>query len=126
MALTDSNIMILGESGTGKDVLAQAIHNGSQRRRKPFIALNCGAMPKDLIESELFGYEAGAFTGAKKNGNMGKFELAMGGTIDQPSHSPLSQVSVQNHADLLDAVLRAQLHFIDQYPVQLHRIQIKV
>ena len=53
--------MILGESGTGKDVLAQAIHNGSRRRKKPFIALNCGALPKDLIESELFGYEAGAF-----------------------------------------------------------------
>ncbi len=91
MALTDSNIMILGESGTGKDVLAQAIHNGSNRRRKPFIALNCGAVPKDLIESELFGYEAGAFTGARKNGNMGKFELAMGGTVflDEIGEMPL-------------------------------------
>lgn len=91
MALTDSNVMILGESGTGKDVLAQAIHNGSNRSKKPFIALNCGAMPKDLIESELFGYEAGAFTGAKRNGNMGKFELAMGGTIflDEIGEMPL-------------------------------------
>jgi len=106
MALTDSNIMILGESGTGKDVLAQAIHNGSQRRKKPFIALNCGAMPKDLIESELFGYEAGAFTGAKKNGNMGKFELAMGGTIflDEIGEMPLDL-----QAKLLRVVEQKQL-----------------
>ncbi len=106
MALTDSNIIILGESGTGKDVLAQAIHNGSQRRRKPFIALNCGAMPKDLIESELFGYEAGAFTGAKKNGNMGKFELAMGGTIflDEIGEMPLDL-----QAKLLRVVEQKQL-----------------
>ena len=91
MATTNSNIMILGESGTGKDVFAQAIHNASSRRNKPFIALNCGAMPRDLIESELFGYETGAFTGAKKNGNMGKFELATGGTIflDEIGEMPL-------------------------------------
>lgn len=91
MAATESNIMILGESGTGKDVFAQAIHNASRRRDKPFIALNCGAMPRDLIESELFGYESGAFTGARKNGNMGKFELAMGGTVflDEIGEMPL-------------------------------------
>lgn len=91
MAATESNIMILGESGTGKDVFAQAIHNASKRRDKPFIALNCGAMPRDLIESELFGYESGAFTGARKNGNMGKFELAMGGTVflDEIGEMPL-------------------------------------
>lgn len=91
MAQTDSNIMILGESGTGKDVFAQAIHNASARRGKPFIALNCGALPKDLVESELFGYENGAFTGARKNGNIGKFELANGGTIflDEIGEMPL-------------------------------------
>lgn len=91
MAQTDSNILILGESGTGKDILAQAIHNASRRRDKPFIALNCGAMPKDLIESELFGYDSGAFTGARKNGNIGKFELASGGTIflDEIGEMPL-------------------------------------
>lgn len=91
MARTDSNIMILGESGTGKDVFAQAIHNASSRHGKPFIALNCGALPKDLVESELFGYETGAFTGAKKNGNIGKFELANGGTIflDEIGEMPL-------------------------------------
>ena len=106
MALTDSNIMILGESGTGKDVMAQAIHNASHRRKKPFIALNCGAVPKDLIESELFGYEAGAFTGAKKNGNMGKFELASGGTIflDEIGEMPLDL-----QAKLLRVVEQKQL-----------------
>lgn len=91
MAQTDSNILILGESGTGKDILAQAIHNASRRHDKPFIAINCGAMPKDLIESELFGYDSGAFTGARKNGNIGKFELASGGTIflDEIGEMPL-------------------------------------
>ena len=91
MAATESNIMILGESGTGKDIFAQAIHNASRRRNKPFIALNCGAIPRDLIESELFGYESGAFTGGRKNGNMGKFELAMGGTVflDEIGEMPL-------------------------------------
>lgn len=91
MAMTDSNIMIMGESGTGKDVFAQAIHNAGNRRNGPFIALNCGAMPRDLIESELFGYENGAFTGARKGGNIGKFELASGGTIflDEIGEMPL-------------------------------------
>lgn len=81
IANTDSNVMLLGESGSGKDVFAQAIHNASRRKNKPFIAVNCAALPRDLIASELFGYDSGAFTGAKKNGNMGKFELAHGGTI---------------------------------------------
>ena len=76
-----STILIMGESGTGKEVFAQSIHNYSNRVDGPFIALNCGAIPKQLIESELFGYEEGAFTGAKKGGNLGKFELANGGTI---------------------------------------------
>lgn len=106
MALTDSNILILGESGTGKDVLAQAIHNASSRRDKPFIAINCGAMPKDLIESELFGYDSGAFTGARKNGNIGKFELASGGTIflDEIGEMPLDL-----QAKLLRVVEQKQL-----------------
>ncbi len=106
MARTDSNILILGESGTGKDVLAQAIHNASSRRDKPFIAINCGAMPKDLIESELFGYDSGAFTGARKNGNIGKFELASGGTIflDEIGEMPLDL-----QAKLLRVVEQKQL-----------------
>lgn len=74
-------ILITGESGTGKELFAQAIHNASDRAGGPFIAINCGAIPRTLIESELFGYERGSFTGADKNGHPGKFELAHGGTI---------------------------------------------
>ncbi|WP_425350695.1 sigma-54-dependent Fis family transcriptional regulator [Clostridium muellerianum] len=86
-----STILIMGESGTGKEVFAQSIHNYSGRVDGPFVALNCGAIPKQLIESELFGYEEGAFTGAKKGGNRGKFELADGGTImlDEIGEMPL-------------------------------------
>ena len=80
-AASDCNVLLLGESGTGKDMFAQAIHNASIRAKGPFIAINCGAIPKELIASELFGYEEGAFTGAKKGGSPGKFELADQGTI---------------------------------------------
>ncbi|HWQ31200.1 MAG TPA: sigma 54-interacting transcriptional regulator [Negativicutes bacterium] len=76
-----STILITGESGTGKEVFAQAIHNYSTRREEPFVAINCGAIPRNLMESELFGYEEGAFTGAKKGGSPGKFEIAYGGTL---------------------------------------------
>ncbi|WZL72322.1 sigma 54-interacting transcriptional regulator [Clostridiaceae bacterium 35-E11] len=80
-ASTKYNILIMGESGTGKELFAQAIHSSSSRKKGAFIAINCGAIPKDLIESEFFGYETGAFTGAAKGGKPGKFELARGGTI---------------------------------------------
>ena len=80
VAATDSTVLILGESGTGKDLLAQEIHARSPRAGKPFIAVNCAALPENLIESELFGYERGAFTGAAQQ-KKGKFELAHGGTI---------------------------------------------
>ncbi|RWR12218.1 sigma-54-dependent Fis family transcriptional regulator [Siminovitchia fortis] len=80
-ARSDSNVLLTGESGTGKDIFAQAIHNESDRRNKPFIAINCGGIPRDLLGSELFGYEDGAFTGARRGGTPGKFELAEGGTI---------------------------------------------
>lgn len=76
-----TNVLLLGESGTGKEVFAQAIHNAGDRRDGPFIAINCAAIPKSLIESELFGYEGGSFTGSKREGHAGKFELANGGTI---------------------------------------------
>ncbi len=76
-----STILITGESGTGKELFAQSIHNYSKKANEPFVALNCGAIPRDLIESELFGYDEGAFTGAKLKGNPGKFEVADGGTI---------------------------------------------
>ncbi len=76
-----STVLLTGESGTGKELFAQAIHNGSIRKDRPFIAINCAALPDTLIESELFGYEEGSFTGSKKGGQAGKFELANGGTI---------------------------------------------
>ena len=80
VAETDATVLILGESGTGKDLLAQEIHARSVRAAKPFVAVNCAALPENLIESELFGYEKGAFTGAAQQ-KKGKFELANGGTI---------------------------------------------
>ncbi len=88
-----SNVLIQGESGTGKELLAQSIHNHSVRRNGPFVALNCGAIPRELIGSELFGYAEGAFTGAKKGGNPGKFEWADGGTLflDEIGDMPLDQ-----------------------------------
>lgn len=88
----NSNVLILGESGTGKELFAQSIHNNSQRKDKPFIDVNCGALPLTLAESELFGYEGGSYTGSKKDGQPGKFELADGGTIflDEIGELPLS------------------------------------
>ena len=77
----DSNILITGESGTGKELYASAIHNYSERKNLPFVPVNCASIEKNLIESELFGYEAGAFTGAKKDGKLGLFQLASGGTL---------------------------------------------
>lgn len=86
-----STVLLMGESGTGKELIAQSIHNASPRKNSVFIAVNCGALPKNLIESELFGYEEGAFTGSKKGGHAGKFELANGGTIflDEIGEMPL-------------------------------------
>lgn len=95
-AQSPSNILILGESGTGKELFAQAIHNASTYRNHPFVPLNCAAIPKELIGSELFGYEEGAFTGAKKGGAPGKFELANGGTLflDEIAEMPLDMQSI--------------------------------
>jgi len=91
-AETDSTILIHGETGTGKELFAQSIHNYSERRNEPFVAINCAALPGTLLESELFGYEEGAFTGAKKGGKIGVFELAHKGTIflDEISEIPMS------------------------------------
>jgi len=90
-SISSCKILIQGESGTGKEIFAQAIHNNSNRRDKPFIAINCAAIPRDLVESELFGYEEGAFTGAKRGGRPGKFELAESGTLflDEIESMPL-------------------------------------
>ena len=81
VAKGSSTVLILGESGTGKELFAHAIHNASTRQNGPFIKVNCAAIPENLLESELFGYEDGAFTGTKKGGKAGKFELANGGSI---------------------------------------------
>ncbi len=91
-ALTNSTILITGESGTGKEILVQSIHNMSSRAQGPFVALNCAALPENLLESELFGYVDGAFTGAKRGGRQGMFELAHGGTLflDEIGEMPLS------------------------------------
>ncbi len=90
-SVSSCKILLQGENGTGKEIFAQAIHNNSNRRDKPFIAINCAAIPRDLVESELFGYEGGAFTGAKREGRPGKFELAEGGTLflDEIESMPL-------------------------------------
>ncbi|WP_206813070.1 sigma 54-interacting transcriptional regulator [Paradesulfitobacterium ferrireducens] len=92
VAGVDSTVLIEGESGVGKGVIASKIHQMSRRNDKPFITINCGAIPENLIESELFGYEAGAFTGAKKDGKKGLLELANGGTVflDEISELPLN------------------------------------
>ena len=97
VAKTSSNVLLLGESGVGKDLFAQAIHNASSRQGQPYLAINCAAIPRDLLGSELFGYVEGAFTGAKKGGSPGKFELADRGTIflDEIGEMPLDmQVSL--------------------------------
>lgn len=90
-AETQSSVVILGESGTGKELFAQAIHNASKRADKPFIAINCAALPENLVESTFFGYAEGSFTGARKGGQAGLFEEADGGTLllDEISEMPL-------------------------------------
>lgn len=92
LAEVNSTILITGESGTGKELIAETIHNNSARKNGPFVKVNCGAIPESLLESELFGYESGAFTGARKEGKLGYCELASGGTIflDEISELPLS------------------------------------
>ena len=92
VAQTKSTVLISGETGTGKEFFSHAIHQLSPRNHRPFVRLNCAAIPKDLLESELFGYDEGAFTGAKKAGKPGKFELAHGGTLllDEINELPLT------------------------------------
>lgn len=91
LAVSKANILITGESGTGKELWAHAIHRASPRGEFPFVSVNCGAIPENLLETELFGYEEGAFTGAKKGGKLGKFHLANGGTLflDEIGDMPL-------------------------------------
>ncbi len=91
-AQVSSNILIVGETGTGKELMAQSIHNASERRNGPFVAINCAALPENLLESELFGYVDGAFTGSRKGGKIGFFEQAHKGTLflDEISEIPIN------------------------------------
>ncbi len=100
-AKSDSNVLLLGESGTGKDIFAQAIHNAGTRRNGPYVAINCASIPRDLIASELFGHTEGAFTGSRRGGNTGKFELADGGTI---FFDEIAETSLEFQVVLLRAV----------------------
>lgn len=106
IARVSSNVLILGESGVGKELFAHSIHNESQRREDPFVSINCSAIPENLLESELFGYEDGAFTGARKGGNVGKFQLANGGTIfldeigDMPLHMQVKLLRVLQEKEI--------------------------
>lgn len=100
VARGDISVLIRGESGTGKEIVAHSLHRNSERSDKPFIKINCGAIPEHLLESELFGYVEGAFTGAKRGGKIGKFQLADGGTIfldeigDMPQHMQVKLLRV--------------------------------
>ncbi len=98
---SEASILLMGETGTGKELFAQSIHNHSHRKRGPFVAINCAALPESLLESELFGYEEGAFTGSKRGGKMGIFELADGGTIFLDE---IGEVSLPLQARLLRAL----------------------
>ena len=97
VAPSDSTVLITGESGTGKELIAQAIHGNSNRCYMPFVAVSCGALPDSLLESELFGYEKGAFTGADHT-KRGRFEMAGGGTIFLDE---IGDISLKTQVDLL-------------------------
>ncbi|WP_312560455.1 sigma 54-interacting transcriptional regulator [Anaerospora sp.] len=97
-SVTEANVLITGETGTGKEVFAQSIHNNSRRATGPFVAINCAALPAQLLESELFGYVSGAFTGANKEGKAGLFEVAHGGTIFLDE---IGEMDVANQSRLL-------------------------
>lgn len=111
----DSSVLITGETGTGKEMVAHAIHSSSLRCQNPFIVVNCGALPEQLIESELFGYEEGSFTGARKGGRIGKFEAANGGTIFLDEIGDLPK-SIQ--VKLLRALQEKQIQRIGGYMVK--------
>ena len=105
-AKSDFPVLITGETGTGKEVMAKSIHLAGSRKDKPFVAINCGAIPENLLESELFGYEGGSFTGARKGGKPGKFEQADGGTIfldeigDMPLHMQVKLLRVLQEGEI--------------------------
>ncbi|MBI2429827.1 MAG: sigma 54-interacting transcriptional regulator [Ignavibacteriales bacterium] len=120
IAPTDAGVIILGENGTGKDLLAHVIHKNSRRSAGPFITINCGAIPNDLLESELFGYESGAFTGATKS-KPGKIELAHGGTLFLDE---IGELSVNLQAKLLRVIQTKEIERLGS--VQSKKIDIRI
>lgn len=118
VARSDSTVLIRGESGTGKELFAHALHNASPRRTRPFVRVNCSALPESLLESELFGYREGAFTGARKGGKMGKFELADGGTIFLDE---IGDLPVNMQAKLLRVLQEKEIERLgDNQPVKVN------
>ncbi len=111
----DSNVLIIGETGTGKELFAHSIHRESRRSAEPFVALNCAALPENLLESELFGYEAGAFSGASKNGKAGLFELAHKGTIFLDE---IGEIPITLQAKLLRVLQEREIRRIGSNQVQ--------
>lgn len=105
-AASDSNVIIVGESGTGKELFAQSIHNSSNRKKGPFVAINCAALSENLLESELFGYVEGAFTGTSKGGKMGLFEQAHGGTLFLDE---IGEISLSTQSKLLRVLQERQV-----------------
>lgn len=108
-AASDSNVIIVGETGTGKELFAQSIHNQSSRKNGPFVAINCAALAENLLESELFGYVEGAFTGTSKGGKMGLFEQAHGGTLFLDE---VGEISLSTQSKLLRALQEKQVRRI--------------
>ncbi len=116
VALTDSTVLITGESGTGKELIAQAIHGNSQRAYMPFIAVSCGALPETLLESELFGYERGAFSGAEHT-KRGRFEMADGGTLFLDE---IGDISLKTQVDLLRVLQQKEFNRLGgEIPIQV-------
>lgn len=120
IASTDAGVILLGENGTGKDLLANAIHRNSRRSARPFVTINCGAIPNDLLESELFGYESGAFTGATRS-KPGKIELADGGTLFLDE---IGEMSVNLQAKLLRMLQNREIERLGG--VQTRKIDVRV
>lgn len=121
VARTDSTVLINGETGTGKSMIVNALHEASDRQRSPLITLNCAAIPESLLESELFGYEEGAFTGARKGGKPGKFELAHQGTLflDEIGDMPLSF-----QVELLQALETGKIERVGG--VNSHQVDVRI
>ena len=117
----DSNVLIVGETGTGKELFAHSIHNASRRKQQPFVVLNCAALPENLLESELFGYEEGAFSGAAKGGKIGLFELAHKGTIFLDE---IGELPITLQAKLLRVLQEKEIRRIGGNSIQMVDVRI--